>query len=63
MKKSDLRSITDEALDAFWEVIVKRYPQAKTGDLSPGETIALQLAAEDAVGEWVNNNVPAKFRK
>ena len=45
--------MTDEALDAFWEVIVKRYPQAKTGDLSPGATIALQLAAEDAVGEWV----------
>ena len=55
--------MTDEALDAFWEVIVKRYPQAKTGDLSPGATIALQMAAEDAVGEWVNSNVPAKFRK
>ncbi len=63
MKKADLRSMTDEALDAFWEVIVKRYPQAKTGDLSPGATIALQLAAEDAVGEWIDNNVPARFRK
>ena len=63
MKNPNLRSLTDEALDAFWEVIVKRYPQAKTGDLSPGATIALQMAAEDAVGEWVNSNVPAKFRK
>ena len=63
MKKADLRSMTDEALDAFWAVIVKRYPQAKTGDLSPGATIALHLAAEDAVCEWVNNNVPARFRK
>lgn len=59
MKHPDIRSMTDEALDAFWEVVVKRFPQADTGDLSPGATIALQMAAEDAVGEWIDNNVPS----
>lgn len=57
MKHPDIRSITDEALNAFWDVVVKRFPEVETGDLSPGATIDLQMAAEDAVGEWIANNV------
>ena len=63
MSKHPYRQITEEALDAFWAVIVKRYPQAKTGDLSPLTTVALSMAAEDAVEEWVTCNVPARFRR
>ena len=63
MPKLNVRNSTDEALDAFWAVIVNRYPQAVTGDLSPGATIALQMAAEDAVYEWIVSNVPKQFRK
>jgi hypothetical protein len=55
---SDLTSLTEQALEAFWEVIVRHYPQARTGDLSPERTIALDLAAEAAIQEWVRNNVP-----
>ncbi len=62
MPKLNVTDSTDAALDAFWDVIVNRYPEAVTGDLSPGATIALQLAAEDAVYEWVVNNVPKPFR-
>jgi hypothetical protein len=58
-RKRLLRSVTDEALDAFWQVIVQRYPQAESGDLSPWATITLSTAAENAIGEWINNNVPA----
>lgn len=58
MKNPDLRSVTDEALEAFWQVIVKRYPQATTGDLSPLTTIRLDQAAEVAIAEWVWANVP-----
>jgi hypothetical protein len=54
-----LRSSADEALEAFWRVIVQRYPQAVTGDLSPWATITLQTAAENAIAEWIDNNVPA----
>ena len=51
-----LRTLTDEALDAFWQVIVGHYPLAESGDLSPLTTFTLQLAAEDAVAEWIDSN-------
>jgi hypothetical protein len=55
-------SVTEDALEAFWRVVARKYPQAKTGDLSPGTHHALQRAAQAAVAEWVEANVPAKFR-
>jgi hypothetical protein len=58
-RKSLLRSVADEALEAFWQVIVQRYPQAETGDLSPLTTVRLQNAAEAAIEEWIWANVPA----
>jgi len=58
--KDEFRQLTDQALDAFWQVIAKRYPEATTGDLSPWCTIGLQDAAEDAVNEWLDNNVPQR---
>jgi putative Ca2+/H+ antiporter (TMEM165/GDT1 family) len=53
-----LRSVTEEALEAFWQVPVRRFPQAESGDLSPLATITLSTAAEIAIGEWIDNNVP-----
>lgn len=55
--ESKQQALADEALDAFWQVIVRHYPEATTGDLSPDRTIRLQLAAEAAIEEWVDNNV------
>jgi hypothetical protein len=49
--------LADEALDAFWEVIVRHFPQAEFGDLSPEPTIGLHQAAIDAIEEWIQNNV------
>jgi hypothetical protein len=62
-RKRSITSLADEALQAFWQVIVQRYPQATTGDLSPWATIKLQIAAENAIGEWIDNNVPATTTK
>jgi hypothetical protein len=56
--KSNLTSLTERALEAFWEVIVRHYTQARTGDLSPARTIALEYAAATAIQEWIANNVP-----
>ena len=50
-------SLADEALDAFWQVIVKHFPQATSGDLAIDLTMILQLAAETAIKEWIANNV------
>jgi hypothetical protein len=58
MSKVQSRPLADQALDAFWQVIVTHLPQATTGDLSPERTIRLQLAAEEAIQEWIANNVP-----
>jgi hypothetical protein len=52
-----LRLLTEKALDAFWQTIVEQFPEAISGDLSPGATITLSIAAEEAVDEWIENNV------
>lgn len=62
MTTSTIAALTDEALDAFWEVVVRHNPQAKTGDLSPWATIKLTLAAENAIGEWIAANVGSSDR-
>ena len=51
-------ALADEALDAFWQVIGRRFPRARTGDLSWDCYFALQSSAEQAIGQWVENNVP-----
>jgi len=54
---SDVEALAAEALDAFWEVVARHFPRATTGDLSPERTLAMEQATEDAIGEWVTNNV------
>jgi hypothetical protein len=51
------QQLTNEALDAFWQVIVKHFPQTTTGDLSPLATFQLHQAAESAVRDWIATNV------
>ena len=58
------RSITidqlaDEALEAFWQVIVRCFPQVATGDLSIGSTLQLKRVAQEAIQEWIHTNLPA----
>ena len=49
MTKSTIADLANEALDAFWEVVVRHNPQAKTGDLSPSTTITLTIAAQEGI--------------
>ena len=51
------QQLVNEALDAFWQVIVKHFFKATTGDLSPLATFRLDQAAEAAIKEWIANNV------
>ncbi len=60
--KIDLRTLAQEAEDAFWQVVVRHYPEAKTGDLSPLTALRLQQAAEAAIAEWIGENVPDSRR-
>jgi hypothetical protein len=58
MRVSHFHDLAGEALNAFWRVVLRRYPHSVTGDLSPQAATTLRLAAEAAVREWVANNVP-----
>jgi hypothetical protein len=58
MTEDQIRLLTDEALDAFWQVIANHFPQATGGELSIDRTIRLQVVAEEAIEEWIKQNVP-----
>jgi hypothetical protein len=58
-----LRSVTDDAEQAFWQAVLERFPQAKSGDLSPLTTVRLTIAAENAIEEWIHYNVPTTANK
>lgn len=62
MTKEELSKLLDNALIAFWQVVVDQYPEAESGDLSPWQTVRLELAAEAAIKEWIGNNVPKARR-
>ncbi len=46
-----------EASEAFWGVIVRNFPKAKHGDLSPEKAVRQRLANVDAIEEWIATNV------
>lgn len=58
LPKHTRTALADEALAAFWQVIGRRFPQARSGDLSWDCVLNLQTAAEQAIEQWVENNVP-----
>ncbi len=48
-----------EASEAFWAAIVRHFPEAKYGDLSPERTIRQRVANVNAIEEWISSNVPS----
>ena len=50
--------VVQGAMEAYGEVLVKHFPEAKYGDQSPLTTFALLNALENAAAEWISNNVP-----
>lgn len=57
LMSTKINELTQDALDAFWEVIAKQFPNAKSGDLSPLVSFHLTQAAESAVRAWVSANI------
>lgn len=50
----------EKATDAFWESIIKSFPQIKTGDLSFNAVISLDEEMRMAVEEWIHTNLNKK---
>jgi hypothetical protein len=44
-------------MEKFGEALVRHFPMATSGDLSPERTLALTQALEKAILEWIWNNV------
>lgn len=55
-----MRKAVEAARDAFWEEVVKAYPEAQTGDFAPDALWRWEQATEAAVQHWVEGNVPEK---
>ena len=55
------RAALERADQSFWAVIVQHYPQAKSGDFSPEQTMAWSNAMEAAVLGWLSNNYPGNI--
>lgn len=59
-----LKSNTDELIEnaelAFWDVIAKGVPEARSGDLDPGVSFELSRIIKKAVFWWIRFNVPRK---
>lgn len=52
----DVDAVLGKAMEAFWATVAEHYPQAQTGDISPGTEGAFELVARAAVEEWVAEN-------
>lgn len=51
-----LHDAIEDAEMAFWTVIAKKYPEIKSGDLSPETAISLEDSLKKVVTIWLNNN-------
>ncbi len=56
--RCDVCCMVDEVMDGFGEILVRHFPEATTGDLSPDRTVRLALAIEEAIVEWIDKNAP-----
>jgi hypothetical protein len=45
------------AEDAFWEEVVKQFPEAKTGDLAPDISVQLTQIMGKAIRAWIDVNI------
>jgi hypothetical protein len=58
----DLEALVEKATDAFWDVVVRHYPDAESGDLSPERTIAFHALSGEVIREWIRNNVAVRCK-
>lgn len=54
---SKMNTIVDVVEVMFWDKISSQYPEAKTDDVSPLIKRKLKKVMEEAVDEWVKNNI------
>jgi hypothetical protein len=61
--KAKRERIVEEAQEAFWAVIAKKYPKAESGDFMPDASMDFDSACEKAVEHWLAMNLPLDVMK
>ena len=51
-----IKEASEKAQEAFWNEIVKAFPEAKYGDIAPELIIAFDEMCEKVITHWVNTN-------
>jgi hypothetical protein len=51
-----MSNVMEAAELAFWDVVAKAYPEAKSGDLSPAATMEFAAAVEQVITRWLMTN-------
>lgn len=52
-----LNDAVEDGLTAFWKSVCENYSEARSGDIDPWVSHVLETAAQEAVINWVGNNV------
>lgn len=54
-----IREAVRKARDAFWASIAESFPEVTTGDMSPGDDMALESGTNQVVATWLLWNHPS----
>lgn len=55
-----IEAASGEAIAAFWDVVAKRFPEAKTGDVDPLSLFEWDGFVESAIYGWLSANLPSR---
>jgi hypothetical protein len=48
-----------KARDAFWASVAESFPEVTTGDMAPGDEVALEFATNEVLLVWLMYNHPS----
>ncbi len=54
--ENKIKSVAEDAQEAFWSVVADRYSEMTSGDFPPDATLAFDAACKKAVKVWVISN-------
>lgn len=52
-----INEAADDAQEAFWEVVAKKFPEVKTGDFSPEAQFAFDGVMKSGIMTWLAGNM------
>jgi hypothetical protein len=53
-----MKNVAEEAQFAFWAKVVELYPEVKSGDFPPIDTLIFDKSCEEALNTWLRWNHP-----